>query len=271
MNGANVENNLTLCKAPTPKFFLIGEFLRLWHLARQRWSSGARPWLGIATALATALVALCLHFHILSPELWRSGDVDAALPLTSELARLPMSLFLPTAFLPLWAASAQLLVVIGLGELILGRWLTIVVAAAGHIGSTLIARVLLESEHGHVFGVAPAMAHVLDTGPSAATTAVGACLLVAARMNRCALLLSVGLIAAALIAPGVDGVEHTTALIWGVTAGVANYVVISRVSATRDAFWTRRQGVWHTWLLHGVRSLRLASARLHDRDRRHIT
>ena len=44
MNGANVENNLTLCKAPTPKFFLIGEFLRLWHLARQRWSSGARPW-----------------------------------------------------------------------------------------------------------------------------------------------------------------------------------------------------------------------------------
>ena len=95
-----------------------------------------------------------------------------------------MSFFFPTAYLPLWAACAQLVVVIGLGELILGRWLTIAVAVVAHLGSTLIARMLLESVHSHVLGLTPALAHVLDTGPSAATTAVGACLLIAARMNR---------------------------------------------------------------------------------------
>jgi hypothetical protein len=51
----------------------------------------------------------------------------------------------------------------------------------------------------------PAMAHALDTGPSAATAAVGACLLVATRMNRCALLLTVGIVTAALITRAHDG------------------------------------------------------------------
>lgn len=258
MSSAEVANDATLCQVPAPKFSLAREFVRLWLLARFRWSRGVRPWLGIATALATALVALFLHFHILRPELWSSGNVNAALPLTSELVRLPMSLLFPTSYLPLWAACAQLLVVIGLGELILGRWLTIVVALVGHIGSTLIARVLLESVHGHVFGLSPALAHVLDTGPSAATTAVGACLLVTARMNRSALLLSVGLIGAALIAPGVDGVEHTTALVWGVTAGVVDYVVVSRFSDTRDASSKGLGSVRFTWLLRTIKSLRRA-------------
>lgn len=265
MNSADVANDPTLCQVPTPRFTLTGEFFRLWLLARYRWSRGARPWLGIAMALATTLVAIFLHFHILRPELWRSGDVYAALPLTSELARLPMSFLFPTAYLPLWAACAQILVVIGLGELILGRWLTIVVAMVGHIGSTLFARVLLESVHGHVFGLTPALAHVLDTGPSAAVAAVGACVLVTARMNRCVLLLGVGLIAAALIAPGVDGVEHTTALVWGVTAGVVDYVVVSRLSETRGASWKGLWSVRFTWLLRAFKSLRWALAGMRER------
>jgi hypothetical protein len=271
MKGANVAVHATRHATPTPKFRLVGEFLRLGYLARYRFSNGARPWLGIATALTSALVAVLLHFHVLRPELWRSGDVYAALPLSSELARLPMSLFLPTTYLPLWAACAQLLVVIGLGELILGRWLTIVVASVGHVGSTLLARVLLESVHGHVFGMTTALAHVLDTGPSAATTAVGACLLVTVRMNRCVLLLSAGLIAAALVAPGVDGVEHTSALAWGVTAGVLNYAVLARFSASHDWHGTRRIGVRVASVMRGLGSLRLTWASLHHGDRRHIT
>ena len=140
MQFADVANDSALDQVTAIKSGLVREFIRLWLLARYRVSRGARPWLGITTALATVLVAVFLHFHILRPFLWKSGEVFAALPLTSELIRLPMSFFLPTAYLPLWAACLQLVVVIGLSEMILGRWLTIVVALVGHFGSTLVAR-----------------------------------------------------------------------------------------------------------------------------------
>jgi hypothetical protein len=209
------------------------------------------------------LVPTFVHFHILRPELWRSGDVYASLSLTTELARLPMSLFLPTAYLPLWGACLQLLVVIGLGELILGRRLTIAVAIVGHFGSTLVARVLLDSVHGYVFGLTPALARILDSGPSAATTAVGACLLVSARMTRCAILLSVGLLAAALIAPGVDGVEHMVALSCGLLAGGA-YRVFSSATfrlPSLPVLWSRRP----LWMRRIVRLPRLALQALRGR------
>jgi hypothetical protein len=241
MNFAEVANDSRVDRAAS-RPGLVREFVRLWLLARYRWSRGERPWLGLAMALATLLVALFLHFHILRPDLWRSGNVYAALPLTTELARLPMSFFLPTAYLPLWAACLQLLVVIGLGEMILGRWLTIVVATVGHFGATLFARVLVETVHGHVLGFMPVLLHGVDTGPSAATTAVGACLLIAVKMNRSALLLCVGLIGAAVITRGVDGVEHTAALIFGLTVGALDYLVISRLSETRA------KGQWSTRL-----------------------
>jgi hypothetical protein len=206
----------------------LPEFRQLWIFARDGWRNGARPWLAIALTAATVAVSLLLHFHALQPELWRSGDAYASLPFTTELSRLPMSLLFPTPYLPLWAACGQLLVVVGLGELILGRWLATLIAIAAHFGSTLVARVLLDSLHHNVFGLSPALAHVLDTGPSAVTAAIGACVLVAARMNRCAALLVIGLVAAALIAPGVDGIEHLVALACGLLAGLGLRVVSSR-------------------------------------------
>jgi hypothetical protein len=225
---------------------VLGEFRRLAMLAREGWDRGTRPWLALSAALAAIVVTTMLHFHFLHPELWRSGDVYASLPLSTELARLPMSVFLPTPYLPLWAACLQLLVVVGLGELILGRWLTIMVAVAGHFGSTLVARALLDSVHGYVFGLAPSLAHVLDTGPSAATTAVGACLLVCARLNRCLVLLGVALLGAAFIAPGVDGIEHLMALFCGVILGATTRVVVMRTAKFRSP----------SWLMH-LRSARL--------------
>ncbi|MCU1364225.1 MAG: hypothetical protein JWM55_2053 [Acidimicrobiaceae bacterium] len=216
---------------------VVGEFRRLATLAQEGWSRGTRPWLAVSAALASVLVSVMLHFHVFQPALWRSGDVYASLPLTTELARLPMSLFLPTPYLPLWAACLQLLVVVGLGELILGRWLTIMAAVAGHVGSTLVARALLESVHGYVFGLAPSLAHVLDTGPSAATTAAGACLLVCARLNRSVVLLSVALLGAAFIAPGVDGIEHLIALCCGVVVGATTRLVASKTVNLRLPSW----------------------------------
>lgn len=212
------------------------EFSRLWLATRVGWLNGARPWLGASLALASVAVAIMVHYQFLHPELWRSGDVYAALPLSLELIRLPMSLLMPTAYLPLWGAVLQLLVVIGLGELILGRSLTLLVAAAGHLGSTLVARVLLSTPHIHLLGLTPALARVIDTGPSGATTAVGACLLIAMRMNHSVVLLCVGLAIASLLAPGLDGVEHGVALIVGLGAGAGARFVYSR---TLHGSWPR--------------------------------
>lgn len=238
---------------------LRAEFARLWLATRVGWTNGTRPWLGVSLALACAAVTVLLHFHTVNTELWRSGDVYAALPLTTELIRLPMSLFMPTAYLPLWGAILQLLVVIGLGELILGRSMTLLVTAAGHVGSTLVARILLDTAHAHIFGLAPAFAKLLDTGPSGATTAVGACLLVAMRMNRSAILLSLGLIIATLIAPGVDGVEHMVALCAGLGAGLIARWVYSRAPRS----WSR--SLRDARLVQFLRRRRPALAVLRDR------
>ena len=115
----------------------------------------------------------------------------------------------------------------------------------------------------HLLGLTPALARVLDTGPSAATTAVGACLLIAARMNRGAALLSLGLLIAAAAAPGVDGIEHTTSLVWGLLAGALYVVVTSRTRSTgaSTAWKTRIVGI-----LRAFRSPRSALAGMRDRD-----
>ncbi len=95
MQILDLASDPALDHVPTSRSGLAREFVGLWLLARCRWSQGARPWLGIATTLATILVATSLHFHFLRPFLWRSGDVYATLPLTTELARMPMSILLP--------------------------------------------------------------------------------------------------------------------------------------------------------------------------------
>jgi hypothetical protein len=55
------------------------------------------------------------------------------------------------------------------------------------------------------------------------------------RMNRSAILLSLGLIIAALIAPGVDGVEHAVALLTGLGAGLIARWAYSRAPRS----WSR--------------------------------
>lgn len=199
--------------------FLVRELRNLFQSARQSWSEGNRPWAALLIAAAATTTSLLLHEHSLAPMIWRSGAVSASLPLRSELLRLPMSFFLPTAYLPEWGAVVQLLVVIGLGELMLGRWFTVAIAAIAHVVSTLTARGLIDGGHGKVIGLPLSLAHVLDTGPSAATVAVGVCLLVAIRAHWCTSILCASLAIAALATPGLDGTEHAVALACGVVGG----------------------------------------------------
>ena len=198
----------------------LPELRRLILLARSNLSSGTRPWLAAAIGGVALVVYLLLRDPSIAPVLWHAGAVYASLPFTTELGRLPMSLFLPTPYLPIWGAVGQIIIVIGFGELLLGRRLTIAVASIGHLVATLTARAMIELAHGGLLGLSPALAHVLDTGPSAAVTAVGACLLVVLRMNRCAAVLCVALLIAAAVSPGIDGLEHLVALGCGILAGI---------------------------------------------------
>jgi hypothetical protein len=203
----------------TAVLMTAGELRRVFVLARFAWAHGRRPWFAFMMAAGTVAVDILLHNSIVAPGLWRSGEVFASLPLSTELWRLPMSLFLPTPFLPVWGAAGQLLVVLGLGEILLGRWLTVSVAALGHVVATLSARAMIELCPGNVICLSSSLARSVDTGPSAAVTAVGACLLVAARCYRSAAVLSSVLLLTAIAAPGLDGREHVLALACGLSAG----------------------------------------------------
>lgn len=201
------------------------ELRHLFGLARNALASGRRPWLAISMGVITIGVSLLLRNPTIGRTLWHWGAVSASLPLTTEVARLPMSAFLPTPYLPVWGAVLQLIVVLGLGELVLGRWMTVTMATLGHFVATLAVRVMIDVLHTNLFGLSASLAHVVDTGPSAAVTAVGACLLLVTGMKRCTGLLCLGLLIAALAMAGLDGPEHLVALVLGLGSAVlARYV-----------------------------------------------
>ena len=212
----------------------IPELRQLVLLVRAALASGRRPWLGLAMGTASVVVWLLLRSHSIGPTVWHSGAVFASLPLGTEILRLPMSLFIPTPLLPIWGAVAQLVIVLGIGEVLFGRWVIIVVAAIGHVASTLAARVIIDSIHGSLFGLTPALAHMLDTGPSAAATAAGAFLLLGLGLKRCAALLTVSLLVAAFFIPGIDGVEHMIALACGFLAAALLPRFFHRAPATEE-------------------------------------
>ena len=195
------------------------ELRRLHQMALAGWARGRRPWLGAAAALASIVTALVLHERTVGQVVRHAGDVTASIPVTVELYRLPMSLFLPTPLLPLWGAAAQLLVVIGLGELVLGRWLTLLAAGVGQVSATFAARLLLDVSAGRFVGLPHFLAHALDTGPSGVTVAVGACVLMASRCHQLTAVLAAALLLAACLGPGLDGPEHLVALVSGVLLG----------------------------------------------------
>jgi hypothetical protein len=207
----------------------VGELRRLLVLARFAWDNGRRPWFAVLMAAGTVVVYILLHSTV-GPGLRSAGAVSASLPLSTELLRLPMSFFLPTEYLPVWGAAAQILVVLGLAEILVSRWLTVAVAAIGHVTATLCARAMVELCPGNLLCLPTAVAHVVDTGPSAASTAVGAFLLVATRCYCSAAILASVLLIAAIAAPGLDGQEHLLALACGLCAGA-----LSRKNAPRPA------------------------------------
>jgi hypothetical protein len=183
--------------------------------AKQRWRAGERPVLAVIAGLLCVLCTSIYSVHRLRPALEHLGAVRAALPLGTEVSRMPLSAFLPTPELPLVAAVLQVVVVLGLAELLLGRVMTVTLALAAHITSTLLARLLIELGSATVLGLPHTQALLLDTGPSVMTTAVGARLLVAHRAHWSLAMLCGGLLLAAGLQNNIDGREHLAALVLG--------------------------------------------------------
>lgn len=207
-------------RVPTNVLLTVGELRGVLLSARSALARGRHPWFAASMAAASLAVYGLLHDPSAAPALMRAGAVSASLPLSVELRRLPMSLFLPTPFLPVWGAAAQLFIVLGVAEVLLGRWLTLAVAAVGHVAATLSARAVIEYCPGNLLCLPAALSRAIDTGPSAAVTAVGACLLIATRSYRCAAVLCCALLIAGVAAHGLDGQEHLVALACGLFAGV---------------------------------------------------
>ncbi|MFE1316619.1 hypothetical protein [Kitasatospora phosalacinea] len=171
-----------------------------------------------AVPLATAATALVLLFSVLQH--LPGGDrlvsdvgvVKAALPLDVSLLRTPLSLYVPALDLPVWGALVQVFLVFGVAEIVLGRRLTLVVAYACTLAGTLFARVGVALGPQHALGFPRWVAHVRDTGPSAAVVALAVVVALRCRAwwTGGAVVLAMAL--EALVLPNLAGLEHLVAI-----------------------------------------------------------
>ncbi|WTW93124.1 hypothetical protein OG216_06920 [Streptomycetaceae bacterium NBC_01309] len=180
-----------------------------------------------AIPLALVSTALVAFFRIVQEFAWGAdltrvlGGVRADLPLWLALLRTPVSLFVPAPDLPVWGALAQVLVVFGLAELILGRVRTLVIAYLATLAGTMAARVMIALGPDRFLGIDDSLGHVLDTGPSAAVVGLVVAL---AWVCRAAVLMALvwGLMIAEVAwKPNLAGREHLVAM-----AAVLVYVVL---------------------------------------------
>ncbi|MER5639594.1 hypothetical protein ABT095_21880 [Kitasatospora sp. NPDC002227] len=180
-----------------------------------------------AIPLATAATILILVFsivqHLPGGERFVThlGVVKAGEPLGVELLRTPLSLYVPALDLPVWGALAQVLLVFGVAEIVLGRRLTLLVGYACTLAGTLFARIGVALGPDHIFGFPKWVAYVRDTGPSAAVVALAVVIAfrVRAWWTGGAVLLSMGI--EAVLKPNLAGLEHIVALVFAVLIAVS--------------------------------------------------
>ncbi|WP_153882798.1 hypothetical protein [Streptomyces sp. CB01881] len=180
-----------------------------------------------AVPLAVTATALILLFsivqHLPGGERFVThiGVVKAALPLEVSLLRTPLSLYVPALDLPVWGALAQVLVVFGIAEIVLGRRLTLVVAYTCTLAGTLFARVGVAIGPHHLFGFPKWVAYVRDTGPSAAVVALAICIAFRCRAWFTAGLVVALMIGEAVLLPNLAGLEHVVAVITALLIAVS--------------------------------------------------
>ncbi|GAA1259993.1 hypothetical protein GCM10009665_57480 [Kitasatospora nipponensis] len=211
------------------------------QLARKRFA--AVPLAVVATFLIL-LFSIVQHLPGGEGFVTRIGVVKAGLPLDVSLLRTPLSLYVPALDLPVWGALAQVLVVFGIAEIVLGRRMTLVVAYACTLAGTIFARIGLHIGPDHLFGFPAWIAHARDTGPSAAVVALAICIAWKCRAWATGAAVIGTMIAEAVAIPNLAGLEHIVALI--------SAVLIAATAEVFGSYWPR--------VLSGVGAARLVAA-----------
>ncbi|WP_185836878.1 hypothetical protein [Streptomyces sp. WAC 06783] len=167
--------------APGPAARIGRALLGQWHrVAGPTWAALCRRRLA-AVPLTTASVLLVITCHALaltdtgSRLVWALGGVRADVPLWLVPLRLPLSLFAPAPGLPWWGALAQVIVIFGVAECVLGTVRTATVSLVVTAAATLFARFVLTLGPGHPLAVPASEAVLADTGPSAAVVGLLIC------------------------------------------------------------------------------------------------
>ncbi|WP_280719736.1 hypothetical protein [Kitasatospora sp. MAP5-34] len=142
----------------------------------------------------------------------RAGVVRAAQPMDISLLRTPLSLFVPALDLPVWGALAQVFVVFGIAELVLGLRMTLFVGYAGTLAGTFFTRLGVARGSGHLFHLPAWFAQVRDAGPSAAVVALVLCVAWRYRAWFTGVTVVVMMVGEAIALPNLAGLEHLAAL-----------------------------------------------------------
>ncbi|MBG0855936.1 hypothetical protein I2W78_29860 [Streptomyces spinoverrucosus] len=171
-----------------------------------------------AVAMALGAVGLTALLHFVHGQAWgyrfvqNVGAVRAEDPLWLALLRTPLSLFVPALDLPVWGALLQILLVLGIAEICLGRPLTLALAYAATLAGTLYARLGIALGSGHPLGLPASDAQVVDSGPSAAV--VGLAVYVGLRHGAyvTAGAVVVAMVVEVLVKENLAGKEHLAAI-----------------------------------------------------------
>jgi hypothetical protein len=192
-------------------------------LRRREWH---RFWLGPAATLIVAGLALAYrtrqgHVFIDEYAITRPGDgwADVALAL-------PLSMFAPAAMLPFWFAMLQVGVVYSVGQVLLGWWRTVLVAAAGHALATCSAHLWVMA--GPPLGVGHRYDRFGDAGPSVAVVTVIAYFAVHRGAHWLAGLLIGYDVVEISIFNGLSQREHLLGVVFGVAAASTARLIARR-------------------------------------------
>jgi hypothetical protein len=246
---------------------MTSEISRVGAIIRRRGRDRGVRGFGVAIGLC---LLICLATIIRRSEFGTAGShwLNACCaerdgyPLHRWIVRLPGSLIAPAPELPVWGSLAQVLVVVGIAEAAMGRIATVTVGLLGHFISAIAARVLL----GAGSDVPGALPHIdrylLDTGPSAATVALTAYLVVVLRCPMLGAVAGAGIAAAAFEHSGLAASEHLVAWAVGMLCGVIQLLLLRGATsrgATRTATSGRMRSRWPTGSPHPPNSANTAA------------
>lgn len=198
------------------------------HVARKRFAS-----IPLATTATFLILLFSIVQHLPGGERFVThiGVVKAGLPIDVSLLRTPLSLYVPALDLPVWGALAQVLVVFGVAEIVLGRRMTLIVAYLCTLAGTFFARVAVELGPEHAFGLPAKVAQYRDTGPSAAVVALAICIAWKSRAWFTGAAVVGAMAGEAIVLPNLAGREHVVAIL---TA-----LVLAATAEVFGSYWPR--------------------------------